>query len=74
MPKYEVYDAQNQLLFKIEGDCCYCKCCTDVRFPVSPHQNMFKIVLDLFSQFVFTHPPTLKKFLVKKIVKIVQEM
>ncbi len=33
-PKYEVYDAQDQLLFRIEGDCCYCKCCTDVRFQV----------------------------------------
>ncbi|CAL1548505.1 unnamed protein product [Lymnaea stagnalis] len=34
IPKYKVYDAQNQCVFTIVGDCCYCKCCTDVVFKV----------------------------------------
>ncbi|RUS80126.1 hypothetical protein EGW08_012125 [Elysia chlorotica] len=33
-PKYKVYNAQNQVVFTIVGECCYCKCCTDVLFHV----------------------------------------
>ena len=34
-PKYKVFDAQNQVVFTIVGECCYCKCCADVIFHVS---------------------------------------
>ncbi|KAL8568321.1 hypothetical protein ACOMHN_040894 [Nucella lapillus] len=30
-PKYKVYDNNNQCIFTIIGDCCYCKC-SDVVF------------------------------------------
>ncbi|XP_050415040.1 phospholipid scramblase 1 [Patella vulgata] len=33
-PKYHVYDATGSPVFTIIGDCCYCKCCTDVVFRV----------------------------------------
>ncbi|CAG5114955.1 unnamed protein product [Candidula unifasciata] len=33
-PKYRVYNSQNQCVFTILGDCCYCKCCADVVFRV----------------------------------------
>ncbi|XP_005113454.2 phospholipid scramblase 1-like [Aplysia californica] len=33
-PKYKVFDTQNRCAFTIVGDCCYCKCCTDVVFRV----------------------------------------
>ena len=45
MPRYEIHDTAGQLLFKIEGPCCYIKCCTDVNFKVS-----------VFSGTVFTEP------------------
>ncbi|CAD5112936.1 DgyrCDS2143 [Dimorphilus gyrociliatus] len=34
IPKYEIYDANGSLLFQIVGDCCVCKCCTDVHFKI----------------------------------------
>lgn len=33
-PKYEVTDGQGNLVFTINGECCYCACCVDVHFPV----------------------------------------
>ncbi|KAI8775528.1 phospholipid scramblase 1 [Biomphalaria glabrata] len=39
VPKYKVYDAQNQCVFTIVGDCCYCKCCADVVFRVFEGDN-----------------------------------
>ncbi|KAH3699317.1 phospholipid scramblase 2-like [Dreissena polymorpha] len=34
-PKYEVYDNQGQLVFTINGECCYCAPCTDIFFQVT---------------------------------------
>lgn len=33
-PRYEIFDAGDNLIYTIEGECCYCKCCTDVPFKV----------------------------------------
>lgn len=38
-PKYEVYDAQHQPLFIIEGQCCWCAPCTDRVFSVTDAQK-----------------------------------
>jgi len=34
IPKYKVYNAQEQVVFTITGECCYCKCGCDVIFRV----------------------------------------
>ncbi|KAL3887321.1 hypothetical protein ACJMK2_027263 [Sinanodonta woodiana] len=34
-PKYQVSDAQGNPVFMINGECCYCACCTDIIFQVS---------------------------------------
>ncbi|KAL4228869.1 Plscr4p [Mactra antiquata] len=34
-PKYGVFDQQGNQVFTINGECCYCACCTDIMFPVS---------------------------------------
>ncbi|XP_064615196.1 phospholipid scramblase 2-like [Liolophura sinensis] len=33
-PKYVIKDGTGQVIFNILGDCCYCKCCTDVVFKI----------------------------------------
>jgi len=35
VPKFVIEDAQGQLLYRIQGDCCYCKCCVDVPFKIT---------------------------------------
>ncbi|XP_053409244.1 phospholipid scramblase 2-like [Mercenaria mercenaria] len=39
LPKYEVHDNQGNHLFTINGECCYCACCTDIMFNVSDAQG-----------------------------------
>lgn len=34
VPRYKVFDNNQQCIFTIIGECCYCKCCTDVLFRV----------------------------------------
>lgn len=34
IPEYEIFDSQGSHIFSIVGDCCVCKCCTDVHFRV----------------------------------------
>ena len=46
-PVYVIEDTAGQTLFSIRGDLCWCKCCTDVMFPVSTHDNGILLNIDL---------------------------
>ena len=43
-PRYEVFDVTGRLMYKIEGICCYIKCCADVPFKVTLAAMLFVFI------------------------------